>query len=52
MEADKEALGLQLADPQTYQGPPKQAAEIGQAFSTLEDKIAVAYARWQQLEAR
>jgi ATP-binding cassette subfamily F protein uup len=52
MEADKEALGLQLADPQTYQGPPKQAAELGQAFSTLEDNIAAAYARWEQIEAR
>jgi ATP-binding cassette subfamily F protein uup len=51
LEAERDALGEKLADPETYQGPPKQAAGLGQAFNEAEAAIAAAYARWEALES-
>ena len=52
LEAEREALGEKLADPQTYQGPPKEAVALTQAFNALEQTIAERYAQWEDLEAR
>jgi ATP-binding cassette subfamily F protein uup len=51
LEAERDVLGEKLADPETYQGPPKQAAALGQAFNKAEAAIAAAYARWEALES-
>ena len=52
LEAQREALGEKLADPQTYQGPPKEAVALTQEFNALEQTIAERYAQWEDLEAR
>ena len=52
LEAQRDELGTQLADPRTYQGPGDQAARLTEAFNELEREIATGYARWEDLESR
>ncbi len=52
LETERDQLGEQLADPSTYQGSGEQAAQLTDAFNTLEANIAEGYARWEELEAK
>ncbi len=52
LEAQRDALGMKLADPETYKGDANLAAELTQEFNTIETAITEGYARWEDLEAR
>jgi ATP-binding cassette subfamily F protein uup len=52
LEAKRDQIGEQLADPSTYKGSGDQAAELTQAFKALETEIADGYAQWEDLESR
>lgn len=52
LEAKRDALGLKLADPETYKGEASLAADLSKEFNALEAEIAASYARWEDLEGR
>ena len=52
LEAERDALGEQLADPATYQGDARHAAELGAAYKAAEEAVLTAYARWEELESK
>jgi len=52
LEAERDSLGEQLADPDVYQGDAAKAAELGAAYKAAEAAVLEAYARWETLEAR
>jgi len=52
LEAERDSLGEQLADPGVYQGDAAKAAELGSAYKAAEAAVQEAYARWEALEAR
>ncbi len=52
LETERDALGVELADPATYQEGGERIAELKEAFKQLEQKIADTYATWEDLEAR
>jgi ATP-binding cassette subfamily F protein uup len=51
LEADKDALALQLSDPATYQLPAPEQAALQDKFRQMEDELQQAYERWDELEA-
>ena len=52
LEAKRDALGMKLADPDTYKGDANLAAELSKEFNALESEITEGYARWEDLESR
>ena len=52
LEAQRDHVGEQLADPALYRETPEEAAALGQSLKDLEADIAEAYARWESLESR
>ncbi len=51
LEADKDALALQLSDPATYQLPAPEQAALQDKFKQMENELQLAYDRWDELEA-
>lgn len=51
LEAKKEKLEAQLADPSTYQGDGNELGKLQDQYSKLEQEIATAYQRWDELES-
>ena len=49
LEAQRDHVGEQLADPALYRETPEEAAALGQSLKDLEADIAEAYARWESL---
>ncbi len=52
LETEHSAVGEKLGDPATYQGAATDAAELTRHFEALEQEIAAAYVRWEELEER
>ena len=52
LEAERDALGAQLADPKTYQEAAESAGALTDAFNAAEAAIASSYARWEELESQ
>ena len=52
LEAERDSLGEQLADPATYQGDSDRAADLGAAYKTAEAAVTAAYERWEELESK
>ena len=50
MEADVAALHEEMADTSFYRRPAKEIASTQKSLQELEDRLAIAYARWQDLE--
>ncbi len=51
-EARIETLRAQLNDPEIYRADGERAAALRRELASEEDALAVAYARWEELEAR
>ena len=53
LAAEEKAVELEtlLADPDLYATSPKDAQRHGDALKTLQDRTAVLYERWAELEA-
>lgn len=51
-ELEKESLVAQLCDPDFYKKEPHQLSQIELTIATLEEKIAMYYARWEELEEK
>ena len=43
-------LHEQMARPEFYKQPPEEIAKTAEAVKQLEQKLAIAYTRWEQLE--
>jgi len=52
LEAEQEALHARLADPALYQGEGSAVAAAKARLAELESELAMAYTRWEALEAR
>ena len=50
MEADVAALHEEMADASFYRRPAQEIATTQKSLQELEDRMAIAYARWQDLE--
>ncbi len=51
LETEQVELTAKLADPGFYQREPGAAPEVKQRLETIEQEIATAFARWEELEA-
>ncbi len=51
LEAKKEKLEAQLADPSTYKGDASELGKLQEKYTELEKEIATAYQRWDELES-
>jgi ATP-binding cassette subfamily F protein uup len=51
IEAEQALLGAKLADPVFYQKERSAAAEVKARIDALDRRHAVAFARWEELEA-
>jgi len=51
LETEQVELTAKLADPRFYQREPGAAPEVKQRLETIEQEIATAFARWEELEA-
>jgi ATP-binding cassette subfamily F protein uup len=51
-EAEQVRLASQLQDPELYRSNPGALPKIEAESTALEAKIRVAYARWEELEAK
>ncbi len=52
LEAKLEQVQQELSDPSLYQAGGKRVHELQQTLRGLEQELAIAYARWEELEAR
>ena len=50
MEADVAGLHEEMADASFYRRPAQEIAMTQKSLQELEDRMAIAYARWQDLE--
>ena len=51
LEADIEALGKTMNDPDFFKQSPEKIAEATARAQRLQDELSAAYARWEELEA-
>jgi len=51
LEADIEALGKTMNDPEFFKQSPEKIAEATARAQRLQDELSAAYARWEELEA-
>ena len=51
LEAERDRLGAQLSDPETYQDTTIDAAALSAEFKAAEAAVSEAYVRWEALEA-
>ena len=51
LEADIEALGKTMNDPDFFKQSPEKIAEATARVQRLQDELSAAYARWEELEA-
>jgi len=52
LEQEQAQLTAKLADPAFYKKEPQKFAEVKGRLDALEREHAVAFARWEELEAR
>jgi ATP-binding cassette subfamily F protein uup len=52
LESKRDALGLKLADPDTYKGEASLATALSQELKATDAAITAGYARWEKLEGR
>ena len=52
LEAEQRDLTAQLASPALYTGAPQRVAELQARYAALEEELAEALQRWEQLAAR
>lgn len=51
LEEEREALYVNMADPTFYQGDGPEIATARDRLAALEDELATAYRRWEELES-
>jgi ATP-binding cassette subfamily F protein uup len=52
LEEEQKALGLRLADPALYQRAPQEVAAVRARLQAVEQELAAAMQRWEELAAR
>ena len=50
LEAEQASIHAALADPQLYRGEPQRVAELKTRLEDVANRLAAAYARWEELE--
>ena len=52
LEAEQQKLYLLMGDPSFYQKDPGEVSKTSAQADALAQKLAVLYARWEELEAK
>jgi ATP-binding cassette subfamily F protein uup len=52
LEAEQAALNARLADPALYRGDPEELRTMKARLAALDEEIARAMQRWEELESR
>jgi ATP-binding cassette subfamily F protein uup len=52
LESEQAALNARLADPALYRGAPEEVRTLRERLAALDEEIAQAMLRWEELESR